>query len=280
MNKWTIDDINILKLNHDKSLNELFELLEHKHSLSSIQTKKNRLGFSSRSFWSDEEIKLLKQGYQKSIDKACELLPHRTRVAICHQALKLNLDKPEVYQYDWSKEEDDYIKANWILMSDIILAQKLCRTFRSVKWRRELLGCYRQDKNEKNYRLLSRYLRFKSRPWVKKIKCQYNNQCFLTGSTNIDLHHYYSVNIIIKNILQELNLNTNGNFSDYTEDQLNLIWNKFKIIQEQNGGVCIDKKIHTLFHRVYGFDNTKEQFDQFCSDYKLGYYDEYLLESA
>ena len=277
---WTKEDLDILKKNYYLPDDEINQLLDNRHSVISIATKRQRLRLTTRSFWSDEDISLLIQGYSESIDKACELLPNRSRITICEQAKKLGLNVPKIkFNQAWSLEEDQYLKDNWMMQSDIILSKNLNRTFRSVKWRREYLGLYRQDKDEKHYKLLSKYLRRNTYAWKRKIKKQYNEQCILTGSKNVDVHHYISVNVIVKDILQEIGLEYCDDFSQFTEEQLKVILDKFKIKQEEIGGVCISNELHTLFHKLYGFQNNKEQFDQFCSDFKTGIYDE-LLKSA
>ena len=69
----------------------------------------------------------------------------------------------------------------------------------------------------------------------------------------------------------------NKEFSDYTEDDLSFILQKF--IEEQAKyplGECISKKLHILFHSMYGqYYNSLEQWYQFKKDYKEGRYLKY-----
>lgn len=280
-NRWTDEEIAVLKNNYWLQDEKLYELLENKRSIHSIATKRKKLGLVVRPMWTPREVELLKQGYAESIDKACELLPHRSRNAIRNQAKLYGLDRPvNKYNHEWSEEEDNYLKNNWEIMSDIILSNNLHRTIRAIKWRRELLGLYRQDKEDKHYKLLSKFLRKNTRQWKESIKLQYNSTCCLSGSKNIHVHHYVSVNIIVKNILEELGLEYCDDFSMFTNEQLNIILSRFKEEQDKNGGVCISNELHILFHKLYGFKNTKEQFEQFVSDYKSGAYNELLLKFA
>lgn len=280
-NRWSEEEIELLKNNYWLQDEELYELLNHKRSIASIATKRKKLNLIVRPMWTQDEIELLKQGYAESIDKACELLPHRSRESIRQHAKLFNLNKSVVkFNHSWSKEEDDYLRNNWEVMPDIILSSNLHRTVRAVKWRRESLGLYRQDKEDKHYKLLNKYLRRNTRQWKDNIKRQYNSTCCLSGSKDIHVHHYVSVNIIVKNILEELGLEYCDDFSMFTDEQLNIILSKFKEEQNKIGGVRISNKLHTLFHKLYGFKNTKEQFEQFTSDYKSGAYDDLLLKFA
>ena len=63
-------------------------------------------------------------------------------------------------------------------------------------------------------------------------------------------------------------------FSEYTSDDLSFILQKFLDIQSQYPlGECVDKRLHVLFHSLYGqYDNTPEQWYKFKEDYKKGVY--------
>jgi len=55
-----------------------------------------------------------------------------------------------------------------------------------------------------------------------------------------------------------------------------VILNKFIEIQDRYPlGVCVNPKIHTLFHSLYGqYNNTEEQWNVFVDNYKNNYYQE------
>lgn len=67
-------------------------------------------------------------------------------------------------------------------------------------------------------------------------------------------------------------------FSEYTENDLSFLLEKFLREQEQYPlGECVRKDIHVLFHSMYGqYYNTPEQWYQFKKDYKNGKYDKYV----
>ena len=280
-NRWTNEEIDILKNNYYLSDDELYSLFEGKRTICAIRTKCKKLNLVNRPMWSNEEIALLKEGYSKSIFQACKLLPHRSRNTIRNHAKLYNLNKPrDRYKFVWSKEEDDYLKDNWLIMSDKELSESLGRTIASIRWRRQYFNLCRQGKDNAYYSKINRYLRQHTREWVRKIKQQCNSTCCLSGSKNIHVHHYIPVNVIIKQILSELGFEYYKDPASFTEVQLNTILERFIIEQDKIGGVCIDVELHALFHKVYGFKNTKEQFDQFAADYKSGAYDTTITKLA
>lgn len=105
--------------------------------------------------------------------------------------------------------------------------------------------------------------------------CDY--KCVMTNSKNFQIHHLYSVSNIIRDILNKYK-GYDKPFDDYSENELSFLLSKFIEIQNKYPlGVCIDKKIHTLFHSMYGqYYNTPEQWYRFCEDYNNGIYKKYI----
>lgn len=66
-----------------------------------------------------------------------------------------------------------------------------------------------------------------------------------------------------------MHINYKLSYDDYTEDEIEIIINKFFEIQSKYPlGVCLRKDVHKLFHDTYGYgDNTPEQFYEFLSKY-------------
>jgi predicted HTH domain antitoxin len=274
---WSDEDITVLKNNIDKlSYEEIAKILHSERTITAIATKASELGMLDNRFWSDKEVQILIQNYSNiNIEECMKLLPDRTKNSIELMAHKLNIES-YAHKVYWTDYEDDYIRNNWNIMSDIRLSKDLNRTFRSVKWRRGYLGLFRQDKDDKNYEFLSSYLRRNTTKWKNNVINNCNNKCILTGESVFDVHHIYPVNKIIRDILSSHNLYYNDNFDGYTDEQLSLILEEFKIKLENVKGVCLSKPLHKLYHILYRYDNNEEQWNQFVLDYNNHLFDEYL----
>lgn len=243
---------------------------EHRHTFSNVQIRKK---------WSESEINIVKENYSKiPLDDLCVLLPNRNKNMIKNQAKTLKLTSYNRNQQLWKKEEIQFIIDNWEITPDKIIATQISRTFRAVKAKREELGLYRQNPNDSSYPTLSKYLRGQNQQWKKDSMLACNYQCVLTGSKDYEIHHLYGVSNIINDILNIYPHYKSKPFDDYSEKDLSFLLEKF--IQKQNEyplGVCVEKRLHILFHSMYGqYYNTPEQWMQFCSDFKKGMYKEYL----
>lgn len=288
---YTKEDIEFLKVHYPNGewnfIKERFPTL----SKSSIYKKCRRMGIKSnnihrkntkiadgRRIWTLEEKEILKNNYSKvSIDEILKLLPNRNKNMILSEAKILKLCSFSRSKQLWKEEEIQYIKDNWKLTPDKIMAEKLNRTFRAVKFKREELGLYRANQGHSSYQTLSKYLRGKNQKWKKDSMefCDY--KCVMTNSKNFQIHHLYSVSNIIRDILNKYK-EYDKPFDDYSENELSFLLSKFIEIQNKYPlGVCIDKKIHTLFHSMYGqYYNTPEQWYRFCEDYNNGIYKKYI----
>ena len=121
---------------------------------------------------------------------------------------------------------------------------------------------------------LSKYLRGQNQKWKNDSMKQCDYKCVLTNSKKFEIHHLYSVSNIIEDVFKENNISYYESFSDYSDEELSFILQKFLEIQSRYPlGECIDKKLHSLFHSLYGqYYNTPEQWDRFKSDYLKGVY--------
>ena len=96
-----------------------------------------------------------------------------------------------------------------------------------------------------------------------------NEKCFLTGQTDqLEIHHLTPLNIIIKNVLSEFD---GGIDSLYKDNNIELFDERILDIHTQDG-ICVilNKDIHSLFHKLYGYANcTKEDFFEFSKSFFL-----------
>jgi len=124
---------------------------------------------------------------------------------------------------------------------------------------------------ENNMSDLIKRLRWCLNNWKDKSKEFYNYQCVFTGSNKYEVHHLYSFTNIIMWALDNLGYKINNN---YSIDQFINIKNKILEYHNNNLGICISKKIHILFHKLYKkYNNTPEQFEEFCQRYYNGEFD-------
>lgn len=287
--KYTEEDIQFLKENypvgnwdkiHERFTNISDCAIQHKCSRLGIKFNNEfKIKFDSnihlRNKWSEEEIEYLIKNYSIiPLDIIHKKLNYRTIDSIILKANSLNLISYNKLHNSWTENQIDYIKDNWILEPDIIMAKALNRTARSVKWKREELGLFRQDMNSISYPSLSKYLRGQNQEWKKISMKNCNYECVLTGSKNFEIHHLYGVSNIINDILNKYLKYKNMKFEDYTVKDLEFIKREF--LNEQSKypfGECVDKKLYVLFHSLYGqYYNTEEQWIRFKDDYMKGVY--------
>ena len=178
--KYTKEDIEFLKMYYPiGDWNKIFERFPNA-SKQSIFSKMSKLKihYNNKSFknndnfknkkqkWTEEEIKIIKENYSLyDIDRVQLLLPNRSKNAIIIMANKLGVLSFNKTNAIWTDEEEQYIKDNWELEPDKIMAIKLNRTPRSVQWRRNELGLFRRDMNSNTYTTISKYLRGQNQKW-------------------------------------------------------------------------------------------------------------------
>jgi len=285
---YTDEDMKFLEENYpngnwDEILNRFSQV-----SYQSICKKACRMGLSCESrryggkrkeydFWSTNEINCLKENYSISpMEEVEKLLPNRTKNAIILKANNLGILSFIKLNENWKESELEYIKDNWELVPDILMAKKLSRTQRAVKWKREELGCYRRgmDLEQKSYPTLSKYIRGHNHQWKQESIKACNYQCVLTSSKDFEIHHLYGVSNIIKTILKTNHDLEKDDFEDYTQEELDLLTELFLIEQAKYPlGECVNKELHVLFHSSYGqYYNTPEQWYRFKEDYNNGEY--------
>lgn len=288
--KYTTEDIEFLKTNYplgnwdkikDRFPNVSESGIHHKCSRLGIKfDNKYKVKFNSklnnRKIWSSEEIEFLIKNYSiLPIDKLADCLSDRNINSIRSKANSLNLTSYSKTKNSWTSEQIEYIMNNWILEPDKIIAQKIGKTFRSVKWKRKELGLLRINPENKSYPNLSKFLRGQNQEWklLSMKKCNY--KCVLTGSKNFEIHHLYGVSNIINDMLNKYPQYKEVNFNSLIKSDLNFLKEKF--FEEQDKyplGECVDKNLHTLFHSLYGqYYNTPEQWYKFKEDYIKGVYE-------
>lgn len=108
--------------------------------------------------------------------------------------------------------------------------------------------------------------------WQKDSMENCNYQCIFTASKNFQIHHLYPLNKIIQDALFELGLEKYEFIGDYDEEDIRPIIDKIMEIHYRYPlGICVEKDIHKIFHKIYGKLNcTPEDFYEFCDKINSG----------
>lgn len=235
--------------------------------------------------WTDEEINILKGLYVNTSNKEISeiYMPNRSISQITDYATKvLGLHKEEVGRIKrlskegnivgWSEDDDKFLIDNYMVLPKNEIIRILRKDFRTITTRARKLGLYQIDINNIDSKLGIFLRRRVGKEWKKDSLSLYNNVCYITGTlNNLEIHHQINLETIVSNILKELNIPRMDNISDYKKVDLDSIVFKFREYHKNNLGVPIEKELHILFHRLYGYrNNTSEQLEEFKNKYLDG----------
>lgn len=119
------------------------------------------------------------------------------------------------------------------------------------------------------------------RVWSKSIKERDNFTCQISGikGEKLEAHHVYNFTAMVYKVLDDLGFGDRlyKNRSSFTEEEYNIIVER--VIHENNNidGITLNKKVHTLFHRINGTKyNTPEQIEEFKKRYQSGEFEEVI----
>lgn len=277
-NYWTNDDIEIVRKNYlIKSTQEIYEMINHRHSIDSIDTYAGReLGLKRKIVkqWSLEEINYLKANYSiLPIDEIELHLTNRNRDSIINKASQLKLTSYNKLEQIYSDDEIDFLICNYKTKTDNYISKNLGRSTSSVKNKRLELNLFKVNKSSLRYESLEKFLRGQITNWKNESMTKCNYRCVLTDSKDFQIHHLYSFNKIVKEYIFKNNIIIKDNFIDYTNEELLNIANNFILFHNQYPlGICVDKKIHQLFHSIYGYDVNENMWLEFEKDFEKGKY--------
>lgn len=131
-------------------------------------------------------------------------------------------------------------------------------------------GCLKSGSNIRgNNRNIRKHFRNVIAPISIDLLKKSNYKCFLTKSSdNLEVHHKKSFTDLYLETILELNLPLHDNMSKYSKENIKDMNALF--IEKHNDDILVvlNKDIHILFHKLYGYKNTtKEQFDNFVKQY-------------
>lgn len=139
--------------------------------------------------------------------------------------------------------------------------------------------CYIESIKGENSRLwkggtshLYLHLRQLIKEWKMDSMKSCNFKCVISGEKFNDIHHLYSFHRIVEETLSDLKIPLKGHISNYTDSELVSIEELFiKKHADYPLGVCLKANIHTVFHKIYGYENnTPEQFLEFKKNISKG----------
>lgn len=259
------DEILLCGISNGKTVTEIQEEIPWR-SIKSIQSRLEKISDIKRQYWTDEEENLLKCIYETlPLDETMQMFPNRTRNAIVAHAMKLGLHAYIDTRY-YSPKEEAFIRDNYNTMSDKEISMVLGRSLSSIKNHRVLMGIYRKKPGNTNYENVSIYVRRHNQQWKKDSMKNCNFVCVITGERFDEIHHLVSLNSILKNVYNKLNLDENNfNINELTDNEKDEFLRY--VYEEQSKyplGICLKKDIHNEFHKQYGYgNNTVEQFEEF-----------------
>ncbi|SNS86496.1 AP2 domain-containing protein [Bacillus sp. OK838] len=117
---------------------------------------------------------------------------------------------------------------------------------------------------------LTQHLRTKLDSWKKDCLLASGFKCILTGENkDLEIHHLYSFNHILKKTLILLDLPVHGEIGTYSSLELKSIEELFlKLHSLYPLGIVLKGKLHKEFHEIYGKDySTPTQFKEFLTNY-------------
>lgn len=263
--KWVYD--NYSEINKQVLLNKFSE--SNYKTITNIIYQWNIRKITKNDNWPDEDIQFLKDNYPSmSQDKLQERFSYRTWDAIKNKASKLNIQRDEETLFLIKSEAHKGHKVSEETK------RKISRTRRgsnAVNWKGGLSP-------------LHPYFRGILYEWKMDSLKRYNYKCVLTNENHGDLQiHHASENFsnIILETLNILDLPIYQNMLKYSDDEIKKINQTFLDLNYKYGlGIPLRKKIHKLFHIMYGStDNNDIQFDEFKKRYLNGEFNEVLKTS-
>jgi hypothetical protein len=130
---------------------------------------------------------------------------------------------------------------------------------------------------ENSLQKLSRTLRSSISSWKHRSKLNCNNRCIFTHASTYEIHHIITFDYIIKKALNELSIAIKNK---YTADEIVQIKRKVEELHFKYPlGVCMNAKIHQLFHKLYSKQSSDDDFYNFQTRMHVGEFDDYLNEN-
>lgn len=179
---WSDEDTNIVRQYYGKiSYKEINKLLSTPKTVRAIGSRAKYIGLTSQKVWTDEEVKILKDNYSIiPMKDVKQLLPNRSSLAILGQARKYNLLSYFYLTTNYSDKEDEYLRSNYLLMSNEEMGETLHRSPHGIEQHLRSMGLCR-PKQTVGYDNINKYIRARLLSWKNSYRKSSNYTCAITG---------------------------------------------------------------------------------------------------
>lgn len=253
----------------DTPIDEFVRLYCPNRTEGSIVKRAYQLKVSKRGNWTEEEDRIIRQNYYTlPMSELSKLIPDRAKSAIHCRIKQLGLSGAPMYKY--SEADIEFVRENYLCMSDEELGKCLHRKPKSIKEMRRKNKIYRKDPSgETHYSYFDTYAHRHNSEWKLESARRCGYKSFFTGKGFNHIHHLYSKNLIIKETKEILNIQETDNINEFSEEEKTLFLNTFYEVQNKYPfGICMEEEYHKEFHKKYGYgDNTPEQFVEFVETF-------------
>jgi len=268
--RWSQKDIEILKVNYCNFTNEeLHQLFFPNRSVRAIESYASKIGCIGKSDSAKERA--TRNGVLKNNQKGKKFTEkHKENISKAKKRL-FNPDKDDI---------DGIAKAKRLKK---IIGQSSSKRWIGEKNPRHLYPLCGSDNGRWKGGIvpLSKHLREEILGWKNRSMefCEY--RCVVTGGRFDDIHHITPMSDIIDMSLRDLGLSRMSVIGDYSsDDYLRLKNDVVKKHETTEYGCCLNKKIHMLFHSLYGYTgNNVFQLTDFFVELSNHDFDDYLLHN-
>lgn len=118
---------------------------------------------------------------------------------------------------------------------------------------------------------LSEYLRQTLYDWKQYSLEAFDFKCFVTGEQGkLEIHHVKPFHEIRDKVISDLGFPIYESIGDYSTEQLELMVKEINHAHKNLLGVPLLKNIHKYFHKIYGYQTTIENLNEFKLRYLSG----------
>lgn len=206
----------------------------------------------------------------------------------------------ELNRYDYNFVKSEFDKRGYILLDKEYKNSKtplryICKkhpdkvnTARFALFLADRQGCKwcayekRKGKNSNFWKgglnEITEFLREQTNKWKMEWLEKHGYKCDITNlnSGEIEVHHAKPFHVIRDEVINQLGFQNKKFLKDYTQEELDLLIDTFRSKHDEIVGIPIHKDLHKLFHRLYGFQTTLEDYQEFKQRYLNG---EFHVES-